>query len=287
VLSVLILTFNEEKNIRACLDSVAWADDVLVFDSFSTDRTCEIAEQWGARVLKHRFENYGLQREAARRLGAYKHPWVLALDADERPDKELAAELRAIAAAPAGGAAPVAYRLRRKDHFQGRWIKHATLYPSWFVRFYRWDKVAFEPRGVHEYPSAQGPVGELKGHLIHHSFNKGLSEWWGKHVRYAELEADEGLKSLHRKLDWAGLFRAGDPVRMRRALKGLSARMPLRPLLRFAYGYFWRGGILDGRPGLDYCLMLAAYEHLIVLNTRQRLGLAEPLEAEHRENDAA
>lgn len=268
MVSVLILTYNEELNIQACLDSLTWCDDVLVFDSFSSDRTCAIAQAWGARVIQHRFENYGAQREAARVLGAYRHPWVLALDADERPDAELVAELKAAAATDGG---PVAYRMRRKDHFQGRWIRHSTLYPSWFVRFYRWEQIHYEARGVHEYPACAGAVGELRGHLLHYSFNKGLEEWWAKHVRYAALEAQEGVKSLSRPLDWAGLFAWGNPVRSRRALKNLAARLPFRPWLRFAYGYLWRGGILDGRPGLDYCRMLAAYEMMIVLAMREQL----------------
>jgi glycosyltransferase involved in cell wall biosynthesis len=268
LISILILTHNEEANIKACLESVAWSDDVLVFDSFSTDKTPEIAAACGARVMKHSFENFGAQREAARQLGAYKHPWVLSLDADERPDDELVAELKAIVAGPQDG--PGAYRMRRKDHFQGRWIKHSTLYPSWFVRFYRWDRVRYEARSVHEYPTVDGSVGELKGHLLHYSFNKGLADWWIKHALYASLESQEGLKSLSQPLDYAGLISPADPVRNRRALKNLAARMPFRPFLRFAYGYLARGGFLDGRPGLDYCLMLAAYEHMIVLNMRER-----------------
>jgi len=269
------LTYNEELNIQACLDSVSWSDDVLVFDSFSSDKTCAIAEARGARVLKHAFENYGAQREAARQMGAYKYPWVLALDADERPDAELVAELKAIAASPLDG--PKAYRMRRKDHFQGRWIKHSTLYPSWFARLYQWNQVHYEPRSVHEYPIAEGPLGELKGHLLHFSFNKGLSEWWTKHVRYAELEAKEGLKSFSEPIDWIGLISLRNPIRARRALKNFAARLPFRPLLRFVYGYFWRGGVFDGRAGLDYCLMLASYEYMIVLQmrTQKNASLAE------------
>jgi glycosyltransferase involved in cell wall biosynthesis len=269
LISVLILTFNEEQNIRACLESVAWSDDVLVFDSFSTDKTCAIAQAMGARVIQHAFENYGAQREAARRMGNYKYPWVLALDADERPDAELVAELKALALS--SESEPWAYRMRRKDHFQNRWIKHSTLYPSWFVRFYRWEKIFYEPRTVHEYPSFQGSLGELQGHLLHFSFNKGLAEWWNKHVRYAELEAGEGLRTLGQPMDWTGLFQFGNPVRNRRALKNLSCRLPFRPLLRFCYGYLWRGGILDGKAGLDYCLMLATYEYMIVLSMRDFL----------------
>lgn len=274
MISVLILTYNEEANIRACLESVAWSDDVVVFDSHSTDRTCEIAESMGARVVRHPFENYGAQREAARTLGAFRHPWVLSLDADERPDAGLVEEIRgAVAAGPDG---PVAYRMRRKDHFQGRWIRHSTLYPSWFVRLFQWERVHYEPRSVHEYPTVDGATGQLDGHLLHYSFNKGLADWWVKHVRYAEAEAREGRKSLTRPVDWGGLWARRDPVRRRRSLKHLSARLPGRPLLRFGYGYLWRGGILDGLPGLHYCLMLAIYEYMIVLAMAENQG-AEPV----------
>ena len=149
--SILILTFNEEINLPRCLESVSWCDDVIVFDSFSTDRTVQIAESHGARVVQHRFENYGAQREAARSQVEYKYPWVFSIDADEEPDGELVEEVRRIA--QSDDVKHDAYRMRRKDHFMGKWIKHATLYPSWFVRLYRHDRVRYEPRTVHEYPA--------------------------------------------------------------------------------------------------------------------------------------
>jgi glycosyltransferase involved in cell wall biosynthesis len=275
--SVLILTFDEEANLPGCLESVAWSDDIVVFDSYSSDRTVEIAETFGARVFRRRFDDYGSQREAARVLVDYRHDWVLALDADERVDAALREEILRLAASepPAGRAA---YRVRRKDFFLGRWIGRATLYPSWFVRLYRPGSIRYEPRSVHEYPAVAGTVGELRGHLLHYSFNKGLSDWFQKHVRYARLEAAENLRHLDgAAIDWRGLA-AGDPVRRRRALKGLSFRLPLRPLLRFAYMYFLRLGLLDGYPGFTYCCLLAVYEYLIVLNIREqrRRALGQP-----------
>ncbi|MEK7477469.1 MAG: glycosyltransferase family 2 protein [Candidatus Coatesbacteria bacterium] len=275
MVSVLILTHNEEINLPDCLKSVAWSDDILVFDSFSSDRTVEIARSLGARVQQHAFENYGAQREAARNLGGFKHEWVLAVDADERVDGELADEVRAIAA---GQSTHAAYRMRRKDFFQGRWIRHATLYPSWFVRFLRHRQVRYDPREVHEYPTVDGTVGELKGHLLHHSFNKGLDEWWTKHRAYSGAEARAELAALRRGgLDLVGLFDWRDPVRHRQALKALSFRMPARPVLRFLYMYVLRCGLLDGGPGYRYCRMLAEYERLIVRNLRNLKSVeAEP-----------
>lgn len=265
MISVLILTKNEEANLTRCLSSLTWCDDVVVFDSFSTDATVEIANQHGARVIQRKFDNFGAQREAARQV-SYRHPWVLAVDADECADEQLVAELKLIANDDPSRH-PVAFRLRRKDYFMGRWIRHCTLYPSWFIRFYRPDQIVYRPRLVHEYPDVDGEIGELEGHLIHDSFGKGLADWFGKHVSYAELESRENLRykgdaTFSQTLLMLKDFR--DPVSRRRALKALSFFMPMRPTLRFLYSYVLRGGFLDGRPGFRYCQMLAAYETMIV-----------------------
>ena len=266
MISVLILTKNEEDNISRCLRSVKWSDDRVVFDSFSTDRTVEIAVAEGARVIQHQFVDYGSQREAARIQVSYRHEWVLAIDADETPDLDLVEELSHIVRQDKRHNA---YRVRRKDHFMGCWIKHSTLYPSWFVRFYRHKDIHYERRSVHEYPTVQGDIGELQGHLLHHNFSKGTGEWFRRHVRYAELEAVENLKSLaHRGVVWQGLF-ARDPIIRRRTLKELSFRLPCRPLLRFLYMYFLRLGFLDGVPGYHYCRLLAIYEYMIVLKMKE------------------
>ncbi len=266
MISVLILTFNEEANLQGCLDSVAWSDDVVVFDSFSSDHTVDLAKAAGARVVQHIFENYGAQREAGRATVPYKHPWLLVLDADERVDAVLAEELRNIATADASFDA---YRMRMKNHFLGRWVKRSTLYPGWCVRLLRHDKVHYETRSVHEYPVVSTAIGELQGHLLHFSFNKGLTHWIAKHNQYASMEAEENLRILDRgDSDLPGLV-SRDPVRRRRAMKLLSMRLPFRPLLRFLYMYIFRLGLLDGVPGFHYCRLLYFYELLIVLKLRE------------------
>lgn len=267
-ISTLILTLNEERNLKMCLDSLHWCDDICVLDSFSSDATVEIAKAAGARVVQRQFDNYGSQREAARKEIRYRYPWVLALDADETADDDLVMEMQRIAATntPKMGA----YRMRRKDIFLGQWIKHSTLYPSWFIRFYRPECIRYEPRAVHEYPTVQGEVGELNGHLNHQSFNKGMAEWLKKHVRYAELEAHENIQHLDSgTIDWGGLVSSSDPVRNRRTLKAISYRMPFRPTLRFLYMYFIRLGFLDGMAGFTYCRLLSIYEYMIVLHLQE------------------
>ncbi|WHZ30320.1 MAG: hypothetical protein OJF51_005123 [Nitrospira sp.] len=266
--SVLILTLNEEVNLPRCLDSLHWCDDIVIFDSYSNDRTVEIAKLRGARVLQRRFDNYGTQREAARVGIEYMHSWVLALDADEIPDEQLISEIQTIAAMPTNTVN--AYRMRRKDYFMGQWIRHSTLYPSWFIRFYRPESIRYEPRSVHEYPTVRGEIGELKGHLEHQSFNKGIGEWLRKHVRYAELEAIEDIRELRSgTIDWGGLLAYRDPVRNRRTLKSISYRMPFRPVLRFLYMYIFKLGLLDGAAGFTYCQLLSIYEYMIVVKMKE------------------
>lgn len=266
MISIAILTYNEEVNLPGCLDSIAWCDDIVVFDSFSTDRTVELAKAAGVRVVQHRFEDYGSQREAARATVDYKHPWLLFLDADERVDGTLKAELLALPETPTSLSA---YRMRRKDHFMGKWIRRSTLYPSWFTRLLWRDRARYEPRAVHEYPTVDGDTGALQGHLIHHSFNKGLEDWLAKHNRYSTLEAQEDLRSLEAEsVRWRDLA-SRDPIARRRALKTLSFRLPCRPLLRFLYMYGLRGGFLDGAAGFAYCRLLYFYELMIVLKIKE------------------
>lgn len=268
-ISVLILTKNEETNIAACLDSVAWSDDVVVFDSFSTDATVDMARSKGAKVVQHRFESYGKQREAARTMVRYRHPWVFALDADEQPDAALISEMQAAAAS--GERKFCAFRMRRKDFMFGKWIKRSSLYPSWFIRFYLHDRIKYEPRCVHEYPTVEGACGSFDGHIIHNTFSKGFSEWIDRHNRYSSLEAVELLReTVSAKIKISSIF-ASDPVRRRRALKALSYRLPMRPLLRFLYMYLLRMGFLDGHVGYQYCKLISEYQRLIDLKVLERL----------------
>jgi glycosyltransferase involved in cell wall biosynthesis len=259
-ISVLILTLNEEINISDCLSSAVWSDDILIFDSGSTDRTVDLAKQKGARVLTRFFDDYGSQRQAALEQGDFKNPWLLVLDADERVDEKLAKELNAIASDPN---CPFAgYSFRRKDYFLGQWIPRATLYPTWHPHFFLHTKTHYEKRSVHEYPVIDGPVGNLKGHLLHYTFNKGLEEWREKHRKYAKLEAKEGLAMRQQPVDWK-VMASPDLARRRRSLKALSYRLPFRGTFRFLYMMLVRLAFLDGLPGIRYSLMISRYEHWI------------------------
>jgi glycosyltransferase involved in cell wall biosynthesis len=271
--SVLILTMNEEKNLEQCLRAVSWSDDIVVFDSFSTDRTVEIAKGSGARVLQRRFDDERTHRTASLKSG-FKHRWVFNPDADEIVSAELTAEM--FEAVKNHGHDTVAFRMRRKDIFMGRWIRHSSLYPTWLVRLFRPEAVRFE-RAINLSYLINGPERMLQNHLLHYSFNKGLDEWIAKHNRYSMAEAYESLASLSSgSADVTGLF-SSDPVQRRRALKEFSFRVPFRPLWRFLYMYLLRFGILDGAPGFHYCCLVSFYEYMICLKireiSRKRLGL--------------
>ena len=263
--SVLVLTYNEEENLPRCLQSVAWADEVLVVDSFSTDRTVDIARSHGARVVQRAFDTFAEQRNFGLDKGQLRNEWVLHLDADEVVPDVLRDELAAIVR---GGGKP-AYRVASKMMFQGRWLKHAGMYPAYQVRFGRRDQLRFIQVGHgqrEDLPPEE--VGTLNHALEHYSFSKGLHEWFAKHNRYSTDEALEALRQTGEGIDWVGLV-ARERTRRRRSLKGLAQKMPLRPTLRFVYMYILRRGFLDGRPGYAYCRLLAAYEAMTVAKERE------------------
>lgn len=265
--SVLVLTLNEEANLARCLESVKWSDDIVVLDDGSTDRTVEIARGAGARVICHSAGGEREQRMYSIREIPFKYRWLYNPDADELTPEDLRKEILEVT----GDAArpEVAYRLRFKTMFMGRCLRHSSLYPTWVMRLFRPEKIRLE-RGTNLSYIADGPVGFLRSHFVHHSFAKGLNAWLEKHNRYSALEALEAARHIRdNEIDWGGLVAASDAVRRRRAIKELSFRLPFRPALRFLYMYILRGGFLDGRPGLTYCRLLSMYEYMIILKMKE------------------
>jgi glycosyltransferase involved in cell wall biosynthesis len=269
--SVLLLTLNEEINLGACLDSLAWCDDIVVLDSLSTDATVAIAHRRGARVVTRAFDNWAAHQNWAVRSIEFRHPWVLYLDADERCPDELRDEVRrrTTAAAP-----EAAFRVRRKDFFMGRWLKHAQLYPTWLVRLFRPSRICYE-RLVNPVAVIDGQTGALDAHILHYPFSHGVSHWIARHNRYSDLEATQ-IAREHGASACPALWSA-DPNVRRRALKEWFFRLPARPLVKFCYYYGWRRGFLDGRAGLTYATLQAVYEYMIVCKTvelqRRQRGL--------------
>jgi len=265
MISVLILTLNEEVNLPGCLESVNWSDDVVVFDSFSNDSTVEIAEKAGARVLQRHFDNYANQRNAALQEVEYKYPWLLMLDADERATTEMVAEIKEIVSR---GETPITlYRLRRKDMFMGKWLRRSSGYPTWFGRFFRAGEVRVE-REINEEYYTDGEIGFLSSHLLHFPFNKGINYWIERHNRYSSMEAEMLLAETKGVLPWHLLI-SRDPAERRKVLKQIAYRLPGRPVLIFMYLYFFRLGLLDGFPGFSFCVLRMIYEYMIDVKIRE------------------
>ncbi len=266
MIATLILTLNEDVNLPTCLDSVAWCDEVLVLDSFSTDRTVDIASERGVRVLQRRFDDFATQRNFGLEQGGLRSDWVLHVDADERVPAALRDEIRGILN---NTAARPAYRVASKLMFQGRWLRHAGMYPAYQVRLGRRDTLRFVQAG-HGQREALPPeqVGTLREALVHEPFAKGLDAWRERHQRYAAEEAAaRAANTIPTRNDLARLFDP-DPVERRRAAKRLSWRLPARPWFRFMYMAVLRRGLLDGRAGLEYCRLMAMYERLTDVKAR-------------------
>jgi len=273
-ISVIILTHDEEANIRACLESVAWSDDVIIVDSHSEDATVDIARQTrpDVRVFAHAFRDFGDQRNWALDNVHPRYEWILFLDADERCTPELARAMEQAVAEPRGR---VGFFLTCRNYFLGRWIKRCTLYPSWQLRLLKQGEVRFCKEGHGQREVTDGPLGYIREPYDHYGFSKGIAHWIARHNRYSTNEV-ELIERLRREpLRLRNLFR--DSVRRRRVLKRLAARVGFRPLLRFFYLYVLRMGFLDGRPGLLFCALRVAHEiHITAKSYEARLAAARP-----------
>ncbi|MFN6473712.1 MAG: glycosyltransferase family 2 protein [Nostoc sp. SerVER01] len=271
--SIYILTYNEELDIAACIESAMLSDDIIVVDSCSSDRTVEIANRYPIRVVQHAFESHGRQRTWMLESIPPKHEWVYILEADERMTPELFAECQKASQ----NADYIGYYVAERVMFMNHWIRYSTQYPRYQMRLFRHGKVWFTDYGHTEREVCDGATSFLKETYPHYTCSKGLSRWIEKHNRYSTDEAQETLYQLEQgKVNWRDLFFGKSEVERRRALKDLSLRLPARPLLRFMYMYFLLGGCLDGRAGLAWCTLQAFYEYLILLKVWEMKYLPKP-----------
>jgi glycosyltransferase involved in cell wall biosynthesis len=269
MISVLILTRNERQNLPRAMASVAWSDDVHVFDSFSTDGTQQIARDLGAQVTERAFENWAAHQNWGLQNIPFRYPWVFYLDADEVVTPELHAGL--VAAVKAPGSA-VAFRVQRRDFYEGKWLKHVQA-SAFYMRLFRPEKMRYE-RLVNPVSIPDGPVGQVAGYLDHFPFSKGIGDWLERHNKYSTFEAEQIV--ANRKGGEAFSLRAAlmekDFHRRRYHQKELFYRLPARPLVKFLGLYVAKGGFLDGVAGLRYSILQAMYEYMIVLKTNELLG---------------
>ena len=235
--SIVVITLDEEDHLRRCLESAAWADEIVVVDAESHDKTVQIAREFTDRVISRPWAGFAAQKNFA--LEQATGDWVLSLDADEEASPELRAE---IAAAIADPQACDGYAVRRRNLFLGQWIRHGGLYPDWQVRLFRRGRGRFVERAVHESVMVDGMLGRLRGHLMHRSYES-VTDFFDRANRYSSLAAEEWI-------------RAGRRVRAR--------ELVLRPLGRFASMYVLQRGFLDGRRGL---LLAALYAYYVFMRS--------------------
>ncbi len=233
--SVIVITRNETRNIGAALESVRWADDIVVVDSGSTDDTVAIARRYTDRVVTHPWEGYGAQKNYAAGLAA--HDWVFALDADERVTPALAQELCALLAA---GPARQAYRIPRVTHYLGRWIRSTDWYPDRQLRLYDRRSGRWNDRRVHESVAVDGAVGRLEAEIEHRPY-RDIAHHLRTIDRYSTLAADQ-MRAEGRRVRWIELV--------------------ARPPLAFLRNYIARLGVRDGAPGLIVSILNSYYVFL-------------------------
>jgi glycosyltransferase involved in cell wall biosynthesis len=276
--SIYILTYNEELDVAACIESALLSDDVIVIDSFSTDRTIEIANEMAdrhpIRVVQHCFESHGKQRTWMLEAVPPKHDWVYILEADERMTPALFQEcLQAIRSTEYVG-----YYVAERVMFMETWIRRSTQYPRYQLRLLRHGNVWFTDYGHTEREVCQGNTSFLQETYPHYTCSKGLSRWLEKHNRYSTDEAIETVRQLESgSVNWRDLFFGATEVDRRRSLKDLSLRLPLRPIVRFFYMYFVLGGCFDGRAGFTWCTLQAFYEYLILLKVWEIKHASHPI----------
>jgi glycosyltransferase involved in cell wall biosynthesis len=221
-LSAVIITRDAEPQLEDCLKSLSFADEILVVDSGSADATRAVAEKYGARVIHQDWLGYGKQKAFA--AARARHPWILALDADERVTEELRREIQNELKGPRFHA----YAMPRCNRFLGRWLRHGEGYPDWSLRLFHRDHAQWSDDPIHEKVVARGPVGRLGGDLRHETHTT-IADYLAKQNHYTSLQAEQ----LHARGRRAGV-----------------AQLLLSPFFRFLKFYFLRLGFLDGVPGL-------------------------------------
>jgi glycosyltransferase involved in cell wall biosynthesis len=236
-LSVALITKNEEANLARTLTSVRWADEIVIVDCGSTDRTAEIGREFGARLFVEEWKGFGAQKNSA--IAKCTGDWVLALDADEEVSAELAAEIQALLS---GAPGCDAYFLPRRNFFLGRWIRRGGYYPDSKLRLFRRGAAEWEERAVHETMRCSGRTGRLRGDLLHHAYPT-LDAWIEHMNRYSTLGAEQAVAKGKTSRSWVGFL----------------WNVYLTPVATFQYNYFLRLGFLDGREGLLLHLYHSVY----------------------------
>ena len=252
-ISAIVLTYNEEKNICACLESVlGWVEEIFIVDSYSTDETLEIARKYTDKVYQHAFENYSNQRNWALEHLPIKTEWVLNLDADHRVTEELRNELLEVFSkeVPQDIKGMLA---SRRTIFMGRQISHGGHYPVYHAVLFRYNFGFCEKRLYDQHFCIEGKALKCNGDIID-VIGDSLNKFVERHNKWATLEAVEQLKEMRLQDGFVQANAFGNPIEKRRFLRNTYNSFPLfiRPFLYFIYRYFFRFGFLDGKEGLIF-----------------------------------
>lgn len=246
-ISVLILTHNEELNIKkTILNVINWADEIIVIDSFSDDNTIKILEEFNIKIYYNKFINFKEQRLFALNKTSISNEWVLFLDADEWLTDSLKVEIKkTIKFTEFDG-----FLIKRRFYFMGSWIKYGGYYPSWNLRLFK-RKLASINRDINEHIEIDGIVSKLKNDMVDENQKK-FGQWITKHNKYSDLES---VQLTRKDTDQLAVF-FGNPIERKRWIreKIWNKMMPplIRPFIYFIYRYFFRLGFLDGRAGFIY-----------------------------------
>lgn len=302
-ISVIILTYNEELNLPQAFESISgWADEIIIVDSFSTDKTLEIAEKYNAKIYKHKFENQARQFNWALDNIPIKNDWIFRLDADEWLTEELKNEIteelrnretktsdvpnmerspKVAARLPTpersdggqvGRTSDVqklevnGFYIKRRVYFMGRWIRHGGYYPTWILRLFKKGKARSEEREMDEHIILlEGKAGKLKYDFVDEN-KKSLEDWTAKHNDFSTREARERTKQKNKKTKKQENKLGGQAGNKRWVKNSLYNRLPLfcRAFVYFIYRYFFRLGFLDGKPGLIFHFLQGFWHQFLI-----------------------
>ncbi|MDT0686051.1 glycosyltransferase family 2 protein [Autumnicola psychrophila] len=272
MISTIILTKNEQKDLPACLDALGWCDDIHLLDSGSTDATLSIAEKYHVHIATNPFKSFGKQRNFALENLRIKHNWVLFLDADEICTEAFIQDVQNnIKQAPESVAG---FYCCWKMMLENTWLKHCDNFPKWQFRILKKGRAAFTDFGHGQKEGdVDGEIRYIEEPYLHYGFSKGWYQWMERHNKYSTQEAHARFLS---KPPLRDIFESNTSKR-NPALKSWLSRMPGWPLLRFIHAYFFNLGFLEGKPGFMYCANMSYYEFLIQLKMRE-LKLSSPKE---------
>lgn len=261
ILSIIILTYNEEKNLAKCLSSLRDLDAAIyIVDSYSTDATEQIAKTYNAHFIQNEFTTHVKQWQFALSIAHINSEWILGLDADQELTPELVAEIKNTLKNDPG---ENGFYLNRRNYFLNKWIKHGGYYPRYLLKLFRKKAVYLDENEMMDHHFyVQGKTAKLKFDIIENNLNEDLTFWIAKHNKYASLQADEEFKKLD--LSKGKLFGQQDERRL--YLKNRWNNLPLflRPLIYFMYRYFIQLGFLDGIKGLIFHFLQAFWYRFLV-----------------------